>query len=140
MRKLGALAWALVLIPAVAFATTPILKTIDQISARGGTTLTVPSSGANLISDSATQTLTNKTFSAASNTFTPNVNQDLFLCAGNTSFTLTATPAAVTDVMAEQNGLLLTQGASYDYTISGTTLTTSAACPTGAQLLVVYAH
>ena len=52
-----------------AFATTPVLKQIDQIQASGGSVLSVPGSGAAFVSDSATQTLTNKTLSGASNTF-----------------------------------------------------------------------
>lgn len=136
----------------------------------GGSGLSVPSTGSAVCSDSASQTLTNKTLSGSSNTLSnianaslvnssitvngtscslggscsPSAsvafNQDLFFCSGNTGFTLTASPTAASAVLAHQDGQLLIQGASYDYTVSGTTVTFTTACPTGAQVLIVYTH
>lgn len=68
----------------------------------------------------------------------PSTVQDLFYCSGGNSFTLTNTPASNSNVRPSIDGLVLIQGSSYDYTISGTTLTTTAACATGQRLLVIY--
>lgn len=68
----------------------------------------------------------------------PAIVQDLFYCSGGTSFTLTNTPAANANVRPFIDGTLLVQGSSYDYTISGTSITTTAACATGQRLLVIY--
>lgn len=51
-----------------AFATTTRQLQIDTINATGGSALTVPSIGGNLVSDTATQTVSNKTFNST-NTF-----------------------------------------------------------------------
>lgn len=58
----------MVALTATSNASTLTNRQIDNINASGGTTLAVPATGANLVSDSATQTLTNKTISGASNT------------------------------------------------------------------------
>lgn len=65
MKALKLLA-SLLLLPSLAWATTPVLRGIDSISASGGSLLNVPLTGSNLVSDSATQTLTNKTLSTGS--------------------------------------------------------------------------
>lgn len=54
----------------VAWGATTSLKTIDTIKATGGSTLTVPSTGSTFSSESNTQTLSNKSLSGSSNTFT----------------------------------------------------------------------
>ena len=54
----------LVAIATTANATTLTNRQIDVINASGGSNLSVPSTGANLISDTATQSLSNKTLSA----------------------------------------------------------------------------
>lgn len=180
-----------------AFATSPVTRTIDHIGASGGSTLTVPSIGSNLVSDSATQTLTNKTLSTSSTwngnavgvayggtalTATPTNGQipigngsgytlstltagtgvtvsngtgsvtvnsaagtpqqdTFFTCNGSTTaFTLSFTPVSTGSVLAHLDGTALIQGSSYDYTVSGTTLTLNTACATGQRLLVYYGH
>lgn len=60
MRSFTKIAW-LLLIPTLSWATTPVTKRIDQIGTEGGSLLSVPSSGSNLVSDTGTLTLTNKT-------------------------------------------------------------------------------
>lgn len=69
MKKIFGLIAALA-IATTAQATTPVLKDIDQISATGGSVLSVPSVGSNLVSDTSTVNLTNKTISGSSNTLT----------------------------------------------------------------------
>jgi hypothetical protein len=55
----------------------------------------------------------------------------------NTAFTITATPVSGSlDVYL--NGLLLKEGASYDYTLSGTTITMNYAPATGSTLCTKY--
>lgn len=49
-------------------ASTNVIKDIDQINATGGSTLNVPATGGNLVSDTGSVTLTNKTISGSSNT------------------------------------------------------------------------
>jgi hypothetical protein len=67
--------------------------------------------------------------------------QDLFICNGtSTAFTMSFTPSSLIVVQAHLDGGLLIQGASYDYTTSGTTLTLATACSTGQKLNVVYTH
>jgi len=61
---------AALLLSQTAGAATSRTQLMDQVgTTSGGSLLAVPSTGANLVSDSATQTLTNKTISGASNTF-----------------------------------------------------------------------
>lgn len=52
----------------------------------------------------------------------------------NTSFTLSPTPAASSNVNCFANGLQQQQGAGNDYTISGATITYLTAPPTGTKL------
>ena len=60
-------------------------------------------------------------------------------CNGSTtSFTLANTPGAAATLGLYLDGMLLTQGAGKDYTISGTTITLATACATGQLLWAVY--
>ena len=52
-----------------AFASSSVLKDIDTIFATGGSSLAVPTTGANFLSDTASATVTNKIMSGSSNTF-----------------------------------------------------------------------
>jgi hypothetical protein len=56
----------------------------------------------------------------------------------NTTFTLSATPAAAAGVACFLNGVQQQQGAGNDYTISSSTLTYLTAPPTGEKLICVY--
>jgi len=55
----------------------------------------------------------------------------------NTIYTLANTPSPGT-VSVHLNGVLQTPGASYDYTLSGTTITFNKAPHTGSEILVNY--
>jgi len=128
-----------------AFASSTTSKQIDTITnSTGGTSLSVPSTGSNILSDSASQTVTNKTISGSSNTLSNlpvsvQYNQDLFFGNGSgTAFTMTATPASTNGVTVYLDGQLLTAGASYDYTISGAVITMTTAPATGQSVLAVY--
>ena len=68
MNKLGLL--LALLISTTALASSNVIKDIDSISATGGAALAVPATGSNIVSDTASQTVTNKSMSGASNTFT----------------------------------------------------------------------
>lgn len=52
----------------------------------------------------------------------------------NTSFTLSPTPGAASNINCFQNGLQLQQGSGNDYTVSGANLTWLTAPPTGAKI------
>ena len=56
----------------------------------------------------------------------------------NTSFTLAYSPASV--IVLCLNGLLQRQGAGYDYTVSGQTITMNFAPQPGDSLVAVYSH
>jgi hypothetical protein len=65
------------------------------------------------------------------------------VCGGSgTAWTVANTPAApqtgVTSMMLFQNGLLLRQGASYDYTIAGTAITLNTTATAGDILIATY--
>lgn len=61
-------------------------------------------------------------------------------CNGSTTaFTLANTPSAASTVVLHQDGLVLTQGAGKDYTISGSSITLASACATGQTLWASYA-
>lgn len=71
LKNLFSLVTALALFTGQAQASTLRAVNADTITnTTGGSSLAVPSSGGNLLSDSASATLTNKTMSGASNTFT----------------------------------------------------------------------
>lgn len=147
--------------PAFAGATTS--RQLDTINhSGGGSSLTVPSTGSNVISDTASQTLTNKTINASSNTVT-NVSLTTgvtgVLPTGNggvgtwtaeftttqcnsstTSITLANTPVSNASVSLFLDGTLLRQGSGLDYTISSATITLATACSTGQTLFAVYTH
>jgi hypothetical protein len=67
--------------------------------------------------------------------------QDLFQYSGSNTFALTFTPISNSQVVLF-NGLGLVSGASFDYTLVGTTLTLNAAIvlKPGDQILAVYSH
>ena len=56
----------------------------------------------------------------------------------NTTFTLSPTPTAASDVNCYENGLQQQQGAGNDYTISGGTITYLTAPPTGTKLICTW--
>lgn len=56
----------------------------------------------------------------------------------NTTFTLAATPNPSDSLRFYVNGQLLEQGAGNDYTLSGATITTNTAPPTGSILIANY--
>ena len=109
-------------------------------------TLTIPNITAadTLVSQAFTQTLTNKTISGASNTFSnlpveTQFQQDVFYGNGtSTTFTLSFTQVAAAGLMCHLNGSSLIQGSSNDYTVSGTTLTMNTAPATGQTVLCIY--
>lgn len=100
----------------------------------------------NLVTLTGTQTVTNKTMSGASNTFsqlpvavqyvqeTPSGTVD----GSNTSFTLANTPPAGSTVSLSLDGLILTQGGGKDYTISGASITLAVAPAVGQNLWAIY--
>lgn len=117
----GIIFFAILLVPRISFATGSTRSQIaDQI-----------------ISSDASKTWT---FPATSQKFQGAADyvQDTFYCNGGTSFTLTSTPASTTNIVPHEDGTALIQGASYDYTVSGTTLTLTSACATGQRLMVYY--
>jgi len=59
-----AIIWLVLLFAVSAQATTPVQKTLDKISATGGSLIAVPSTGTTFASDTNTLTLTNKTLSS----------------------------------------------------------------------------
>lgn len=67
--------------------------------------------------------------------------QDLFSYSGSNVFNLTFTPISNSQIVLF-NGLGLVSGASFDYTLVGTTLTLNVAIilKAGDQILVVYVH
>ncbi len=70
MKKILSLL-ALALVSTQSFASTLTIKQIDEImNSTGGSTLAVPSVGTAFLSDTSTNTVTNKSMSGASNTFT----------------------------------------------------------------------
>jgi hypothetical protein len=67
--------------------------------------------------------------------------EDVTGCNGSaTGFTLAHTPAASLGVSLYLDGVVLRQGASKDYTISGTSITLGSACQTGQNLYAVYLY
>jgi hypothetical protein len=68
MKKIGTILLILGLVTS-SFAATTVLKVIDKIQATGGTQLAVPTVGGAVLSDTSTVSVTNKTMSGASNTF-----------------------------------------------------------------------
>jgi len=80
---------------------------------------------------------------AASNgsSFSITYQQDLFSYSGSNVFTLSFTPFSNSQIVFF-NGIGLVSGASFDYVLSGTTLTLNAGIilKAGDQILVVYSH
>jgi hypothetical protein len=67
--------------------------------------------------------------------------EDVTGCNGSaTGFTLAHTPATSLGVSLYLDGVVLRQGASKDYTISGTSITLGSACQTGQNLYAVYLY
>jgi hypothetical protein len=122
---------------------------IDSITnSTGGSALAVPSTGSNVVSDSASQTLTNKTINCANNTCSQVPVSAAMVqevpsgsCNGsNTTLTLAHTPGGSASVMLHIDGLIQTQGAGKDYTISGATITLATACASGQTPYAVYSQ
>ena len=158
-----AILFVLLLTGGLAHASSTVIKQIDTLSnTTGGSSLSVPSTGTTLATDTNTLTLTNKSISGSTNTITnvslttgvtgvlPAANGGFGTwtqevpsgtCNGSTtSFTLANTPAASASVQLHLDGLMLTQGSGKDYTISGATITLTTACSTGQSLWAVYVH
>lgn len=70
MRKLSWILLFSLLTGVAQAASTRTLENVTSVFAPGGSTLTVPTAGTTLTTDTNTQTLTNKSLSGASNTFT----------------------------------------------------------------------
>jgi hypothetical protein len=91
-----------------AWGTATTTKQIDNIqNSTGGSSLAVPSTGANVVSDSATQTLTNKTMSGASNTFSA-----IPVSAIATGTALGVNAGGTGDITLTTNGMLYGNGTS----------------------------
>jgi hypothetical protein len=129
---------------ALAYSTTPVSKTIDNLKTTGGSTLALPSTGTNLATDTNTLTFTGKTISGSNNTLSQlpvesQMQQDIFY--GNsttTSFTLSFSQVSVSGLLCYLDGMALVQGSSNDYTASGTTLSLNVAPATGQRILCIY--
>jgi hypothetical protein len=127
-------------------------------SSNTGTTLTISTtqttsqalnipnvgSGDQFVTINATQTLASKTISGATNTLsnlpvaTQMVQDTFFGNSSSTTFTLSFTQVAAAGLVVYLDGVSLIQGASNDYTVSGTTLTMNTAPATGQKILAVY--
>lgn len=130
-----------------ALASSTTSKQLDAISnSTGGSSLSVPSTGTAFSTDTNTLTLQNKTISGASNTLSQlpvasQIFQDLFIGNGvSTSFSLSHTQVGTSGLLCYLDGMLLTLGASYDYTFSGTTLTLAVAPATGQKVICAYSQ
>lgn len=136
---------AILLWSGAAFAASTTSKQIDSVAnSTGGSSISVPSTGTTFSTDTNTLTLTNKTISGASNTLSnlpvaTQFAQDLFIGNGtSTAFSLSFTQVGTAGLMCYLDGTLLTLGASYDYTFSGTTVTLATAPATGQKVICFY--
>lgn len=145
MINLLRLATILSLISSVAQASN--IRTLDgAVITNGAATITLPTTTQTVSGNTTTATLTNKTMAGDVNTFSKlptGADQVQETPSGsvndaNTSFTLANTPPANSAVVLTLDGLLLTQGAGKDYTISGATITMATAPATGQILWAVY--
>lgn len=106
--KKGILVTLALLFTSAAFASTTTLKQIDNIqNSTGGSSLSVPSTGTTLTTDTNTQTLTNKTLSGASNTFS---NIPVSAIATGTALGVNAGGTGATTLTA--NGMVYGNGTS----------------------------
>lgn len=111
-------------------------------------TWSLPSAADTLVGRSSTDTLTNKTLSGGSNTFSQlpvatQVQQSTvtpFPNGTTTVFTLSPTPVVNTSVSVYLDGILQIQGSGLDYTISGASLTMVTAPVPGQRIQVVYSQ
>jgi hypothetical protein len=116
------------------------------VSSSGAKTFSLPAATDTLAGIAATQTVTNKTISGASNTLSnlpiqAQMVQDVFYGNGAlTSFTLSFTIGTASGLICRLDGAALTQGAAFDYTVSGTTLTMTSAPGTGQMVLCSYSN
>lgn len=121
-----------------------------SISQSNSETLSIPNVGSSdsLVTNNTSATLTNKTLSGASNTFSqlPVGGQTIQVVitpypdGSTTSFTLSTASPANAAVSLYLDGNILMQGAGLDYTISGSTITMSVAPALGQKLYAVYSH
>lgn len=129
-----------------AFAGSTTDKQIDSIHASGGNSLSVPSTGSAVISNSASQTLTNKTIAGDANTLSKlpvstQIVQEVpsgTVNGSNTAFTLSFAPPSVTGVDLTLDGLALIY--TTEYTISGSTITMVTAPSAGQKLYAEYSR
>jgi hypothetical protein len=80
---------------------------------------------------------------ASSGTASPTPTQEVpsgTVNGSNTSFTLAHTPSASSTLVLSADGMIYTQGAGKDYTISGATITFSVAPTLGQVLWAVYSY
>lgn len=147
MKQIQWLLTALLLVSVPALAGTSRILVGDQItSTSGAATLTLPAATTTLIGTATTNTLTNKTMSGASNTFSAlptGADMAMEVPSGtvngsNVTFTLANTPPANATVMLTIDGLTLTQGSGKDYTISSATITLATAPVVGQVIWAVY--
>lgn len=139
--------WLLLFWCSLASAGVTTSRQIDTITnSTGGSGLSVPSTGTTLATDTNTLTFSGKTISGASNTLSnlpvaTQFVQDIFTGNGSTTaFTLSFTQVAAAGLVVHLDGVALIQGASNDYTVSGTTLTMNTAPATGQRILAVYSQ
>lgn len=96
------------LLATTAFAGSTTLKQIDSIqNSSGGSALSVPSAGSAIVSDSASQTLTNKTISGSSNTLSA-----IPVSAIATGTGLSVSSGGTGDTTLTLNGILFGNGTS----------------------------
>lgn len=106
----------------------------------------LPAVSTTIVGRSSTDTLTSKTLSGASNTFSQlpiasDHQQEVpsgTINGSNVTFTLAFTPVASASVQLYLDGILLISGAGNDYTISGATITMITAPALGQSIRANY--
>lgn len=142
--------WFLALSASAAFAgASRVIDADSLISSDHTKTYSLPSGTADTLAGvTSSATLTNKTISGGSNTFSqlPVGGQTLqpiltpYPNGTATAFTLSTAPPAGIAVVLYLDGDYLAQGAGLDYTISGSTITMTTAPATGQRLIAVYSQ
>lgn len=147
MTKMRASGWLAVFFAASAFGSGTTGKQIDNLqNSTGGSSLSVPSVGTAVVSDTATQTIQNKTINGANNTLSqlPVATQTIQVLlspypnSSTTVFTLSTAPGAAIGVHCAIDGMVLLNGSGKDFSVSGSTVTFTAAPVTGQQIICWY--